>query len=115
MKTKRAKATDISPKVKREVWERDGHRCIICGSPLAAPNAHYIPRSAGGLGIPENIVTLCTNFSENKCHYRFDFGTAEEREEIGQKIENYLKDHYPGWDPEKLIYRKYDFDSSADE
>lgn len=109
MKSKRARATDISQKTKQEVWERDGGRCIICGSPVAMPNAHYIPRSAGGLGVPENIVTLCTNFSENKCHYRFDFGSRAEREEIGGKVEKYLKSKYPDWDPEKLVYRKYDF------
>lgn len=109
MKSKRSQACDISPKVKQEVWERDNHRCIICGSPLAAPNAHYIPRSAGGLGIPENIVTLCTNFSPNRCHYRYDFGSADDREQIGQQIEDYLRGIYPDWDPEKLVYKKYDF------
>lgn len=109
MKTKRAKATDIPQKVKRKVWERDNHCCIICGSPIAAPNAHYISRANGGLGIEENILTMCTNFSENMCHFKFDNGTAEEREEIRQKAENYLRSIYPEWDPEKLFYKKYDF------
>ena len=59
MKSKRAKACDISKKVKDRVWERDGGRCIICGSPYAMPNSHYIRRSQGGLGIEENIVTMC--------------------------------------------------------
>lgn len=106
MKSKRSKACDISQKVKEIVWERDGHKCIICRSRMAMPNAHYIPRSKGGLGIEENIVTLCTNFAENKCHYRYDFGTAVERQEIGNKIENYLRSKYPNWDKEKLIYRR---------
>lgn len=43
--SKRSKACDISPKVKKKVWERDNHCCIICGSPYAMPNAHYIKRS----------------------------------------------------------------------
>lgn len=42
---KRSKACDISQKVKKKVWERDNHRCIICGSPYAMPNAHYISRA----------------------------------------------------------------------
>ena len=63
MKSKRAKACDISKKVKDIVWERDGHRCIICGSYQAMPNSHYIRRSQGGLGIPENIVTMCSRCS----------------------------------------------------
>ena len=77
MKSKRSKACDILQKVKEAVWERDGHRCIICHSRIAMPNAHFIPRSKGGLGIEENIVTLCTNFSECKCHYKFDFGNRK--------------------------------------
>lgn len=106
MKTKRSKATDIPQKVKREVWERDNHRCIICGSSQAMPNAHYISRANGGLGIPENIVTLCTM---GGCHHKYDNGTREEREAIREKIEAYLRSIYPEWDPEKLVYRKYDF------
>lgn len=45
---KRTKALDIPKTVKDEVWERDGHQCIICGSPYAMPNAHYISRAHGG-------------------------------------------------------------------
>ena len=108
MKSKRTKATDIPQKVKQAVWERDGGRCVICGCCRnVMPNAHFIPRSKGGLGIEENIVTLCTNLTENQCHYKFDFGTRQEKEEIEAKIEAYLKSKYPGWDREKLTYRRY--------
>ena len=107
-KSKRAKACDISPAVKKRVWERDGGRCVYCGNDYnVMPNAHYIPRSKGGLGIEQNIVTLCTELTENKCHRRFDFGTAEEKELIGEKIRDYLMEHYPDWDEEDLIYKKW--------
>lgn len=107
MKSKRSKATDISPKVKQAVWERDGGRCVICGNTHnVMPNAHFIPRSQGGLGIEENIVTLCTNLTDNQCHYKYDFGSKDEREAIGGRIEDYLKSKYPNWDKEKLIYRR---------
>lgn len=106
MKSKRSKACDISPKVKERVWERDGHKCIICGSRLAMPNAHFIPRSQGGLGIEENIVTLCTNFSENHCHQTYDFGSGGTSEKIGEQIEAYLKSKYPNWEKKNLIYRR---------
>jgi predicted CXXCH cytochrome family protein len=99
-KSRRAKACDIPQSVKMRVWERDGGRCIICGNPHAAPNAHYIRRSQGGLGIEENIVTLCL-----ECHEEYDNGSK--RKEYGEKIRKYLKDHYPGWDESKLIYRKW--------
>lgn len=106
MKSRRSKATDIPQSVKEKVWERDNHRCVVCGSPIAMPNAHYISRAKGGLGIEENIVTLCTEFSPNHCHRTYDFGTKKEREEIGNIIENYLKTKYPDWDKSKLIYKK---------
>ena len=107
MKSKRAKATDIPQSVKNKVWERDKHRCVVCGNYCnVMPNAHYISRQKGGLGIEQNIVTLCTEFTKNKCHRRYDFGTKKEREEIGIKIQKYLQSKYDDWDEEDLIYKK---------
>ena len=100
MVSKRSKATDIPRKVKEKVWERDNGRCIICHSPYAMPNAHYIRRSQGGLGIEQNVVTLCLN-----CHNRFDNG--DKRKEFGDIIREYLKTQYPGWDEKTLVYRKW--------
>ena len=55
----------------------------------------------GGLGIPENIVTLCP-----ECHYNEDFGQDTKLYE--QHIENYLKLIYgANWNKEKLIYKKW--------
>lgn len=102
MKSKRAKACDISKKVKDIVWERDGHRCIVCGSYQAMPNSHFIRRSQGGLGIEENIVTMCLI-----CHRQYDQGA--DRKEIEAIVENYLKRTYPNWNKENLIYKKWSF------
>lgn len=98
MKSARSKACDISAKVKKAVWERDGERCIICGTHEAMPNSHYIRRSQGGLGIEENITTMCI-----RCHQAFD-GIARDR--LKPKVAAYLKSKYPEWDEKKLIYRK---------
>lgn len=107
MKTKRSKSTDIPQKVKEKVWERDNGCCVVCGNSYnVMPNAHYISRSQGGLGIEENIVTLCTELTVNQCHRRYDFGTKVDRTQIGMKIEEYLKSKYPDWDKSKLIYKK---------
>lgn len=106
-KSKRAKACDIPYKVKEIVFARDKGKCVVCkNSYNVMPNAHYIPRSKGGLGIEQNIVTLCTELTPNKCHRRFDFGTKKEREEIGSIIKNYLKSKYDNWNEEDLIYKK---------
>lgn len=107
-KSKRARACDISQAVKKRVWERDGGCCVVCGNNYnVMPNAHYISRARGGLGVEENIVTLCTELTPNKCHRKFDFGTAEEQEEIGLKIKDYLIGCYPDWKEENLVYKKW--------
>lgn len=98
-KHRQTKATDISPKVKAAVWERDGHACVVCGSYRAFPESHYYPRSAGGLGVEQNIVTLC-----RQCHDAWHSG------DVGTRctILDYLREHYEGWDDLDLHYHKYD-------
>lgn len=98
-KSKRAKACDISPKVKDRVWERDGRRCIICQSPNAMPNSHVVRRSQGGLGIEENIVTMCLC-----CHSMWD--QYIDRPNTEAYIEKYLRNIYPNWDKKNLVYKK---------
>lgn len=100
MRSERTKACDIPKKVKDKVWERDGERCIRCGRHDAMPNAHYIPRSKNGLGIEENVVTLCMD-----CHRLYDQSTM--REEIGEFIADYLRGKYPGWDEINKIYSNW--------
>ena len=101
MKSKRSRACDIPQAVKKKVWERDGERCIICGNTCAMPNAHFISRAQGGLGIPENVVTLCHN-----CHYAYD--NTGRRAIYREKIKGYLQGVYgTEWSEEKLIYKKF--------
>lgn len=99
---KMTRACNISLRTKRIVEQRDGGRCVVCGSYWGLPNAHYIPRSHGGLGIPENIVTLCPI-----CHQRYD--NSVRRKEYKEIIRHYLQVKYPDWNEEKLIYRKVDY------
>lgn len=97
---RRTKALALTKAVKDAVWERDGHTCILCGSPYAFPEAHYISRAQGGLGVEENVVTLCRS-----CHGRYD--NSAERPYIRPRLAECLKGKYPGWDEENLIYRKW--------
>ena len=96
MANRRTKALSISPEVKRRVYERDGGNCILCGR-RGNPEAHYIPRSQGGLGIEENIVTLCRD-----CHHRLDATT--ERAELLGLVAEYLDEHYPNFTDDKRRY-----------
>jgi len=102
LSSKRAKALSIPKKVKDTVWERDGHRCICCdGTYLAYPEAHFIPRQHSGLGIEENVLTLC-----RPCHDQFDKGPKEKRDELRERARAYLMKKYPGWSEAKLIYKR---------
>lgn len=97
---KMTKACKITQVVRELVYQRDNERCIICGSNQGLPNAHYIPRSQGGLGVEENIVTLCP-----ECHRQFDNGSK--RKEYGEIIRRYLKSKYPDWNPTNLVYGRW--------
>lgn len=101
--SKRSRATDIPYTVKQIVWERDNHCCIYCKTPyMAMPNAHYISRAKGGLGIEQNVVTLCI-----QCHHDFDNGKDGDKKRLLKEfIERYLKDHYKDWTKEKIIFKK---------
>ena len=94
-------ACDISPQVKAKVWERDGQCCIICGNPHAMPNSHYISRAKQGLGVEQNVVTMCA-----ACHHQMDNGDLQN--EYRQATRDYLMGIYPNWNEEELIYSKYD-------
>lgn len=104
MKSRRTKATDIPPKVKKAVEERDsidGHpSCIFCGSPNAKGEAHVISRAQGGLGVERNLVTACRT-----CHGRMDNTTY--RDYYVNKAKEYLKSIYPDWNEEDLVYNKW--------
>ena len=97
-KAQRTKALEIPPEVKKAVYERDNGACIWCAK-QGQPNAHYIPRSHGGLGIEENILTLCWG-----CHMKYDQTTNRGR--MGEFFKNYLKSKYPDWTELKCIYKK---------
>lgn len=105
--SRRAKALAISEATKDMVWCRDAGRCVWCrltgrytGYP-AYPEAHFISRAKGGLGIPENVLTLCRPH-----HDLYDHGTREQREKMRNAFAEYLKHYHPEWDEEKLIYHK---------
>lgn len=94
------KACAIPREVKKKVFERDHGCCVLCGSTKGHPDAHYIPRSHGGLGIEENIVTLCPD-----CHREYDNGP--DRQVIKAELRGYLLTKYDDWFEDKLVYKKY--------
>lgn len=104
---KRTKACAISKKTKERVFERDMGACIFCGAP-GLPEAHYIPRSHGGLGIEQNIVTAC-----RQCHYKLDNSTK--RQQMLQRAAEHLRRFYPEWNEKSLVYDKWQKDKAKEE
>lgn len=95
---KRTKKTMIPMSVKYAVLERDCGLCVICGK-QGDPSAHYISRAHGGLGIEQNIITLCRD-----CHRDYD---GAKRTVYKRLLKAYLESQYPEFPDEKRIYRKY--------
>jgi len=95
----RTKATSIPKKVREEVYKRD-KGCICCGSIHNLTIAHFISRAKSGLGIKENLVTLCI-----LCHHEMDNG--KNSLEIKEKVRQYLEKLYPNFTDEMRIYDKW--------
>jgi hypothetical protein len=100
----RTRACAIPKEVKLIVYERDHEKCIFCGAP-GLPEAHVIPRSHGGLGVPQNIITVC-----RPCHDKLDNST--DRQQMLDVAVGYLKRYYPDISQTDVIYQKWEKDKA---
>lgn len=105
-KHKRTRACEISKKTKQIVYTRDNGRCIFCGAP-GLPEAHIVPRSHGGLGCEENIITAC-----RECHDLLD--NSIQRKKMLKEAADYLRGFYPDWKKEKYIFEKWHKDKGGE-
>lgn len=97
--SRRKQNTDIDGKSREAVHRRDGYRCVYCGradKPIEL--AHFVSRSRGGKGIPQNLISLCID-----CHRNYD---GELHSEMKDFLENFLRSKYKGWDEKDIVYRK---------
>ena len=103
-KSRRAKATSISKDVKRQVWERDRGRCLMCHKTVREECAccHIIPRSHGGLGVVKNIITLCP-----ECHRKYD--TSSDRQQMSLEFTRYIEEKYGSVEKSEVVYDKWSF------
>ena len=104
-KGKRTKACEISPKVREEVERRDSidgvPACIFCKTTRnVRGEAHFIGRGQGGLGIPQNLLTVC-----RECHRKMDNGLNTQF--YKDKAKEYLMSCYPDWNEADLVYNKW--------
>lgn len=98
--SKRSKACDITPKVRQEVLRRDDRRCIVCGSIHNLQIAHYVSRARGGLGIPQNLVTMCVQ-------HHFDMDNGKYHKQLQKFVREHLNECYKDWDEKELYYDKW--------
>jgi 5-methylcytosine-specific restriction endonuclease McrA len=56
----------IPKEVQREVWQRDGGKCVVCGSQELLEFDHIIAVSQGGSNTARNIQLLCQNCNRKK-------------------------------------------------
>ena len=56
----------ISQSVKDKVWNRDGAKCVQCGSNEKLEFDHIIPHSKGGSNTYRNIQLLCEACNREK-------------------------------------------------
>lgn len=60
----------LTPKLRKEILDRDGHKCVICGRSardgIVLHVDHIIPVSKGGLTTRDNLRTLCQDCNLGK-------------------------------------------------
>ena len=89
MTSERTKWTTISNQTRKEVLERDGNKCLVCGSREFLTLAHvFVNRSHGGKGSKDNLVCLCVRHHEILDNY-----IGEREKELSKKIEQYCKNY----------------------
>jgi len=52
--------------MRSRVYERDGHKCVKCGTTENLTLDHRIPRSRGGRSTMENLQTMCHDCNNEK-------------------------------------------------
>lgn len=113
-RTKKNMKYQFSKRTIQIITERD-RGCIFCRMGFHMKNQdqvlyqlmdimHYINKSQGGLGVPENGAVGCRYH-----HGLLDNGNKGLREEMKEIFRSYLMQQYPDWKKEKLIYDKWNF------
>ena len=71
---------NVSVRVRHQILERDGFRCLDCGaSPVNGALLeidHTIPISKGGSNDPSNLRTLCSDCNRGKSNRLVDYSSA---------------------------------------
>jgi len=94
MITERGNTLRFSGESVARIIIRDGGACLACGRP-ASDIAHYVRRSQGGLGVPQNGGCMCRS-----CHCEYD---SRLNEGLADTFREHLRAHYESWDMMRLV------------
>jgi len=97
-KSKRSLATKITIDVRMDVKVRDNGKCTICGTMENIQIHHFVPRSLGGMGITNNLISLC-QFHHKQLHDGNGY--------ILEHVKQYMKDLYPNVNNNERKYNKF--------
>lgn len=56
----------ITPELRIEIYERDGFKCVTCGTSENLEIDHIIPLAKGGTDDPANLQTMCAPHNRKK-------------------------------------------------
>ncbi|MEE1941645.1 HNH endonuclease [Streptomyces sp. TRM 70361] len=97
IKAERTKRNAVSGRIRRQVFERDGYRCKLCGvgsgeeyprdpgSKARMTVGHRIPQERGGSSEPDNLRTECSKCNEE---LRDDMRNPETYAEVLTEVKN---------------------------
>lgn len=90
MVSQRTKWVSINNQTRQYVLNRDGNKCLVCGSRNFLTLAHvFVNRSHGGRGCKENLVCLCAD-----CHFfALDNPLGENEVKNSKIIKEYCKNY----------------------
>lgn len=77
----RAPKIESKAEITRQVWRRDGSKCVNCDSTHAVQIEHRIPKAVGGAWALENLCLLCRSCNQRRAIEYYGMG----------KMEKYLK------------------------
>ena len=80
-KKTQAKKNYISKKVRAVVLQRDGDKCLLCGTRDGLMVGHIVSVNKGGTSEADNLQTLCAScYRSEKGHSEVDFRKPYEKE-----------------------------------
>lgn len=77
------RAEPVTAAQRERILERDGRRCVRCGSGEDLAIDHVIPRSKGGTSDDDNLQTLCRRCNSSKGNRDHASTSAQRRAEVG--------------------------------